>query len=252
MQLVDTHAHLEEIEDLEHALTKARASSVIAIIAVGSDHKSNQKVLQLAQVYKGFVYAALGLHPWYIGDAETDRCLDFIEANIDKAVAIGEVGLDYHKRVREQAEKDLQKSVLRKLLKIANDHQKPALIHSRYAWQDALNLVTEAGIEKVVFHWYTGPSHTLLDIISHDYFLSATPAIEYHDEHRRAIKETPPKRLLLETDAPVVYGRGRDFEYQSKPADVLRTIKSLTELTGMSEARLARTTTDNALRLFRL
>ncbi len=156
-QLIDTHAHLEEIAGLEEAIVKARATGIIAIIAVGSDYESNQKVLELAQTHKGFVYPALGWHPCRLEISAIDHNLAFIEANIDKAIALGEVGLDYHKRVRAIAEKDLQKSVLKQLLKIAKTHKKPAIIHSRYSWRDALSIVEEAQIEKAVFHWYTGP-----------------------------------------------------------------------------------------------
>lgn len=251
-QLIDTHAHLEEIDDLEPALADARSANIVAIVAVGSDYASNQKVLQLAQDYQGFVYPALGWHPWHIRDSDIERSLAFIEANIDRAVAIGEVGLDYHKKVRAAADKDLQKRVFGEILKIAKAHEKPVIIHSRYAWRDAFSLVAEAQTERAVFHWYTGTSSVLRDIISQGYFLSATPAIEYHEEHRRAIKETPLERLFLETDSPVVYGRGREFEYASRPADIARALPSVADLKGVSQAQIAAITTQNALSFFRL
>ncbi|MFC2066318.1 TatD family hydrolase [Chloroflexota bacterium] len=251
-RIIDTHAHLEEIPELEQALEEAKSANIIAIVSVGSDYESNQKVLQLARDYRGFVYPALGLHPWNLKDSEIDRDLAFIEANIDKAVAIGEIGLDYHKKVRARAEKDLQKQVLRELLKIAGTHQKPALIHSRYAWRDAFILVDEAQIEKAVFHWYTGTSSVLRDIVSQGYFISATPAVEYHDEHRRAVKEIPLERLLLETDSPVTYKRGSEFEYESRPADILRALRGVSGLKGVSESQIAEAATDNALRFFSL
>jgi len=248
--LIDTHAHLDEIENLEPVIAEARSAGVTAIIAVGSDRESNQKILRLAELYSGFVYPALGWHPWYITEAETDANLQFIEAHIDKAVAVGEVGLDYHKRVRARAEKDLQKRVLGEVLRIAGAHKKPAIIHSRYAWRDALDSVEEARVEKAVFHWYTGTSSVLRDIISQGYFISATPAVEYHEEHRRAVKEVSPERMLLETDSPVVYRRGSEFEYESRPADVVRSLRGAAGLKGMSEAEVAGVTTANALGLF--
>ena len=250
LRLVDTHAHLEEIENLEQVLQEAKSAGVIAIIAVGQDYDSNQKVLQIARDHKGFVHAALGLHPWAIREAEINRNLEFIEANIDAAVAIGEVGLDYHKRVRENAEKGLQKYVLAEVLKIAKRYNKPASVHSRYAWRDAFDVVKESELEKVVFHWYTGTTSVLRDIIQSGYYLSATPAIEYHEEHRRAVRETPLENLLLETDSPVVYRRGTEFEYECRPADVLRSLKVAAELKGVSQARIGEVTTDNAAKLF--
>lgn len=249
-RLIDTHAHLDEIENFDQAISEARSAGVIAIIAVGSDYKSNEKILNIAQVHNEFVYPALGLHPWNLKLSEIDRNLEFIEAHIDEAVAMGEIGLDYHKRVRAIAEKDTQRSVLKQLLAIARQYRKPVSIHSRYAWRDSLALVEEAQVKKVVFHWYTGPSSVLRDIVSQGYFVSATPAVEYHEEHRRAIKEIPLERLLLETDSPVVYGRGREFEFEARPAAVLRTLKGVAALRGVSETQVAEVTTQNAVKLF--
>ena len=250
LRLTDTHAHLDEIEDLEKAISEAKEAGLTAIIAVGSDIGSNQKVLELAEQYSDFVYPALGLHTWYIKETEIDSQLEFIETNIDKAVGVGEIGLDYHKRVRAVADKDLQKRVLNGLLKIAAKHDKPALIHSRYAWKDAFNAVDGAGLEKAVFHWYTGTSSVLREIIAHGYYISVTPAVGYHEEHRRAVKEAPLGQLLLETDCPVTYGRGSDHEFTASPADVRRSLKTAAELKKMSEEEIAAATTENAERLF--
>jgi TatD DNase family protein len=251
-QLIDTHVHLEEIENVEQIINDARRANIVAIVAVGSGFASNQIVLSLAETYQGLVYPALGLHPWNLAEEDLELSRQFIEANIDKAVAIGEIGLDYDKRVRARADKDRQKDAFRQVLRIARAHAKPVLVHSRYAWRDALDLVSETQAEKAVFHWYTGTSSVLRDIISRGYFISATPAVEYHEEHRRAVKEAPLERLLLETDSPVVYQRGTAFEYKSRPTDVLRSLRGTSRLIGMDEAQLAEQTTANAIKFFGL
>lgn len=249
-RLIDTHAHLDEMEGIEQVLVEAGKAGLVAIVAVGSNLESNKKVLELTTIHEKFVYPALGWHPWFIREAEIDANLDFIEFNIDRAVAIGEVGLDYHKRVRAAADKGLQKQVLGEILKIAKAHDKPALVHSRYAWRDALDAVLDARLEKAVFHWYTGTSSVLRDIVARGYYLSVTPAVEYHEEHRRAVKEVPLERMLLETDAPVVYGRGGENEFTSSPVDVLRSLKGAASIKAVSEAKIAEVTTQNAARLF--
>ncbi|MGD1118010.1 MAG: TatD family hydrolase [Dehalococcoidales bacterium] len=248
-QIIDTHAHLDEIENLDVVLEQAKKAGIIGVIAVGQDLASNVKTLEIAARYPGFVYPALGLHPWNIREPEIDACLEFIEANVSKAVGIGEVGLDYHKRVRAAADKDLQKRVLKELLQIAGENDKPVLIHSRYAWRDAYEMVREAGLAKAVFHWYTGTSGVLRDIIESSYYISVTPAVEYHEEHRRAVKETPLSQLLLETDSPVVYARGREGEFKATPADTARSLKGAAALKGLSEREIAEATTENAKRL---
>jgi len=252
-RLIDTHAHLDEIESLDLVLKEAKGNGVIAIVAVGSDLESNVKTLEISQKYRSFVYPALGLHPWQLANLRSlqlDDNLQFIERNIAAAVAVGEIGLDYHKRLVKAASKELQKDVLKHLLDLAKKYNKPAIIHSRYAWRDSLQLVQDIGMGKAVFHWFTGFSSVLKDIITSGYFISATPATEYHEEHRRAVKETPLDSLLLETDCPVTYGR--EVKYKSKPADVVKSLKATAQLKGVHEAAVAEQTTKNAINFFAL
>jgi TatD DNase family protein len=253
LKVIDTHAHLDELEELEPALDKAKEAGVIAVVAVGSNHQSNQKVMEISLSYPSFVYPALGLHPWELGNLEShqfDAALQFIEERAAEIIAIGEIGLDYDKRVIKAASKGLQQEALKRLLALAKEHAKPAIIHSRYAWKDSFELVREAGIKKAVFHWFTGFSSVLRDILDAGYFISATPAAEYHEEHRRAIKETPLEKLLLETDCPVTYGR--EVRYRSQPADLLRSLKAAAALKGMDEVNMAEQTTRNATNFFGL
>jgi TatD DNase family protein len=252
-KLIDTHAHLDELKNLDLVLEEAKEAGIIAIVAVGSNHQSNIKTLEISQKHSRFVYPALGLHPWELGNlgtTEIDDNLLFIEQNISSAIAVGEIGLDYDKRVLKAASKELQKEVLGRLLNIAKKYAKPAIIHSRYAWKDALHLIQDIGMDKAVFHWFTGFSSVLKGIIEGGYFVSATPAAEYHEEHRRAIKEAPLPKLLLETDCPVTYGRAE--RYESQPADILRGLGAVSQLKGITEAAIAKQTTRNAISLFSL
>ena len=248
-RLVDSHAHLEELEDLGSAIERARESGVVAIVAVGSDYESNAAVLDIAAKYNGLVYPALGLHPDRLCEVTQalQRHLQFIEDNLKDAVAIGEVGLDYHKRVVAMSSKELQKEVFRTILALARRHSKPVRIHSRYAWRDCFTLTKDAKVERAVFHWYTGPTNVLKEILDLGYSVSATLAAEYHAEHRRAVKEAPLQQLLLETDSPVFY-RG----HQAEPADVTRSLEAAADLKGLPPQTVAEKTTQNAIDLYRM
>jgi TatD DNase family protein len=252
-KLIDTHVHLDELENIELAFEEARGEGIIAMVAVGSDYESNTKILELSQKYNSFVFPALGLHPWQltkIGPYEVDNTLLYIEQNITTAVAIGEIGLDYHQRLVEVVPKEIQKEVLLRLLKLAKRYDKPVIIHSRYAWEDAFLMAREVGVDKAVFHWFTGSTSVLNSIIGSGYFISATPAAEYHEEHRRAVKSVPIDHLLLETDSPVTYGR--KVRYRASPADVVKSLTAATELTGVNQTIIAEKTTQNAITLFSL
>jgi len=252
-QLIDTHAHLEELNNLELVFDEARENGVIAIVAVGSDYESNVKVLELSEKYPSFVYPALGLYPWQLsklGLIEVEKIEQFIEQNIKKTVAIGEIGLDYHKQLLKAVSKELQKKVFKRLLEIAKRYDKPVIIHSRYAWKDAFLLTRDVNIKKAVFHWFTGPSSVLGSIISNDYYISATPAAAYHEEHQRAVKAVPLEHLILETDSPVTYGR--EARYSAKPSDIVRSLRAAAQLRGINQAIIAEESTRNAIALFTL
>jgi TatD DNase family protein len=251
--MIDTHAHLEELDDLEFAISDAMESGLEAIIAVGSNISSNQKIAAICKRYPNFVYPAFGLHPLELGELDTlniDRTITFIEENIHDIVALGEIGLDYDKRVLKKASKDLQREAFARLAKISVKYNKPVSIHSRYSWKDCFDIVSSAGVKKAIFHWFTGPDNILQDILAAGYFISCTPAAEYHDEHRRIIKQTPLEQLLLETDCPVVYGR--EIRYCSKPSDIVRSLGAVSLLKDMNPADVSRQTTNNAKLIFNI
>ena len=233
------------------ALQEALAAGVVAVVAVGMDYDSNSQVLELATRHKGVVHAALGLHPWQLAGkvrADVERILRQIEDNLGRAVAVGEVGLDYDKHVLAGASREQQQSILRDVLTIAARHGKPVSVHSRYAWRDALDSVGRSGVRAAAFHWYTGPSSVLAGILRGGYTVSITPAVEYHAEHRRMARQAPAGNLMLETDCPVRYGL--ETKYASAPKDVQRALAAAANIKRMDVAVLAEQTTQNALRFF--
>ncbi len=253
MELIDTHAHLDGYEDIETVMDAARAAGLGAILAVGMDMPSNARTLELAGWYPGFVYPAIGWYPSNLEPAAVDENLRYLEANIVNAVAVGEIGLDYMARIKSKVPKEFQREVLTELLEIAKSHGKPALLHTRYAWKDGVHIAGVIGLEKAVFHSFTGPSSVLGEIIEAGYYVSVTPAVAYNREMQRVVRETPLDRLLLETDCPVVFTERRTGnEPPATPADVLKTLRIVVELTGTPEDEIAAATTANAKRLLGL
>lgn len=250
LDLIDTHAHLEDIKDLEGAIKRAAEVGIIAVIAVGSDYESDLWVIRESWRYAAEnlkIYPALGLHPWGLNPAKIKKTIAFIEKNIDKVVALGEVGLDYwYKDVRKnESKREIQRKVFRKILSIANKNNKPLSIHSRGAWMDCVNMVIEADVKKAVFHWFSGPIETLKKILDYGYYVSATPAAAYSKEHRKIIARTPLENIILETDSPVVYA-GEPAE----PAHIIKALNAVAELKKEKASVVAEKTTENAKQIF--
>jgi TatD DNase family protein len=252
MELIDTHAHLEDIERLDEALERAEKAGVTAIVTMGADQKSNRWALDESKKHgrlKLKIYPAVGIHPSWIDVSRVDADLKLIEENISKVVAVGEIGLDYwYKPVRKDEEKKaLQRDTFRRLLEIAKKHDKPVSIHSRGAWTDCVNMSMETGIEKAVFHWFSGSLDELKRLLEMDYCVSATPAVAYSREHRAIVEKAPLERLLLETDSPVAYQGS-----PSEPAHVLKALSIVAELKKEKCENVAEKTTENAKTIFGL
>lgn len=248
IRLVDCHAHLEEVEEPEAAIQKAGKSGVAFIVAVGMDLESNRRVLSLSGPHgEVTVLPALGIHPWSLQAGDPEDGLAFIERNIDRAVAIGEAGLDFWLKEarKDPLQRKRQEEVFRRLLILAREFSKPVIIHARGAWEECLHLAAEGRVPMAIFHWFSGPLDVLDKVLEHGYMISATPAAHHSEKHRNALRKAPMERILLETDCPVSY-EGR----KSEPADVVRTLQAVARIKQLPEAEVAKVTTGNALRLF--
>jgi TatD DNase family protein len=243
LELIDTHAHLDEIQDMPGALERARDVGIRAVVAVGSDLRSNEKILELAGRFPDFVLPALGLHPWRLATDDLEANLLLIEREIPNCVALGEVGLDF----AIDTPREKQEEILSRILAVAVRMNKPVLLHARRAWDEALTLIKRYRLKKAVFHWYSGPGDVLEGIFTAGYLISATPAAAYSDRHRQAIRSAPLNRLLLETDAPEPY-RGK----RSEPKDLLISLSAASELHEKTKEEVAAETFRNAVEFFEL
>ena len=235
---IDTHAHLDRVS--EDALARASAGGLGAVVGVGMDLVSNRRIMELAASLPKMVWPALGAHPWNLGPDWPEN-LAYIRANLSAAVAVGEVGLDY----RVKVDKKLQQRVFAEVLSLAVSFAKPVLVHSRYSQERCLQMLLAGGVERAVFHWYSGPLDILDRILDAGYHISATPSLAASPPHRAALAHAPLNRILVETDAPEEH-QGR----ASEPADALTTIDLLAELRGRPAEEIAALTTRNALQFF--
>ena len=241
--LIDGHAHLDRIDDIEGTLEQARRAGVKQVIGVGMDTESNRETLALAERFPEMIIPAIGYHPWEVREDEIAPTLAFIESHLKACIALGEVGLDYKAKVK----KPLQKRVFAELLNLSRKMAKPVIVHCRFSHERCHQMVSEASLEKVVFHWYSGPLDILDRLLADGFFISATPALAYSPPHRAAVARAPLDRILIETDAPVKY-QGK----VSEPADLRDTLRELSRIKNVPENELASTTTENARRFFNI
>jgi TatD DNase family protein len=246
--VIDTHAHLDALEDAAGALVRAREAGVSRVITIGTGIESCRAALALANEHEG-VYAALGIDPHQAATGEAARAGELRDLLGDgRAVAVGEAGLDYHYGADAKAE---QRRLFEAQLALAGELRLPVVVHTRSANDDTAAILRGHG-GTVVMHCFSEPG-LLADGLERGWYFSFAGNVTYPkaSELREAAAAVPADRILAETDSPYLAPqplRGRPNE----PAHVVHTVAALAAARGEDAAELAARIDANADAAFRL
>jgi len=256
VQLIDTHAHLDEdsfSEDLDDVIARAIESGVIAMVAVATTASNSLATIELAARVPN-VFASVGIHPNYAAQARPGDW-ELVEelAASPKVVAIGETGLD---RYWDHTPFEIQLDYFRRQIELARSRSLPFIVHCREAEADVVTVLREeaaSGSLKGVMHSFCGSEETLQVALEVGLHISFAGMVTFkkNESLRQLAKDIPLDRLLVETDSPYLAPlphRGK----RNEPSFVKHTAESLAEAHGMTLNEIAAITTDNARRLFGL
>jgi TatD DNase family protein len=242
--VIDTHAHLDALDDPVAALARARAAGVERVIAIGSGLASARATRQLAAREDG-VFVAIGIHPHQAAD---DESIAELRELLDGAVAVGEIGLDFY---RDYAPRDVQRRVFEAQLELAAELGKPVIVHSRDADEETAHILDGFG-GSVIMHCFSAPE--LLPVaLDRGYYVSFAGNVTYPKAQalRDAAARVPADRLLAETDCPYLAPqpvRGK----RNEPAYLVHTVAALADMRGEDEDELAQQIDANAVAAFSL
>ena len=255
--LVDTHAHPMDSElasDLPGLIARARKAGVVAIVCVGYDLASSEAAVDLAR-REAMCFAAVGIHPNYVGQAkDTDlRCVEELAAD-PKVVAIGETGLDYFRKLSEPAQ---QRDWFREHLALARKLSLPIVVHNRDADDDTLTILSswsrapEPRRPSGVLHCFSGDVALMERGLRAHMMVSFAGPVTY--KNARALPDVavavPADAYVTETDSP--YLAPHPFRgSKNEPARVRLIAERLAGLRGSSIEQIASETSQNAVTLF--
>jgi TatD DNase family protein len=246
--VIDTHAHLDALEDAPAAVARARAAGVTRVVTIGAGVESCRAVLRLAGTLDGVV-AALGIDPHQAGTGEAGRLDELRELLAEPGVvAVGECGLDYHYGADRKPE---QRALFEEQLALAAELGLAVVVHTREANEDT-EAILRAHDGTVVMHCFSEPG--LLDAaLDRRWYVSFAGNVTYPKaaDLRAAAAAVPGDRILAETDSPYLAPqpvRGRTNE----PAYVLHTLGTLAEARAEDPDALAAQIDANATAAFRL
>lgn len=255
MELVDTHAHLDDERlqpQLDVLLADAQAVGIVAVISIGTTAATSQAAIRLADQYE-MVSAAVGIQPNYCGEVQ-DGDWDRIEqlARHQQAVAIGETGLD---RYWDDVPLDQQRDFFDRHLRLAQQVGLPFVVHMRDCQEDVLEMLRDArrrGPLRGVMHSYTGDLAGALECVELGMHLSFAGMLTYKksDALRDVAQRVPPDRLLIETDSPYLSPHPHRSVRPNHPAMVIHTAECLAGVRGLSLKQLADLTRNNSRDVF--
>ncbi len=262
MRFFDSHAHYwdsrfeEELgkEETDALLSSLLANEVPRIVNVATSPETALLTVSQAQKYDGML-TALGIHP---SDCQQLRSIDDALLSIEgmlkdprsKAVALGEIGLDYH---YEDTQKEKQQLYFREQLKLAERLALPVVIHDRDAHGDILRILSEFPSVSGILHSYSGSAEMAKELIGLGYYISFSGTVTFKNAERvrKVASALPPDRLLIETDCPYLSPdpyRGR----LNHSGRLSLTLAALASAVGIEAEAYAETVYQNTLRAYRL
>ena len=251
LMLIDSHAHLDDRAfAADRAAVIARChEGAIGVVTIGADLASSREAVRLAGRHRG-IWATVGVHPH---DAKTVNAdvLAELEALADRAVGVGEIGLDYY---RDLSPRPVQRRAFGEQLDLARRLDLPIAIHDRESTDDLLAILREGGgAYRGVIHSFLADRSLAETFLAMGFHLGIGGPITFPKRGalRAAVRAIPIDRVLLETDAPYltpVPYRGR----RNEPSYVRYVAEAIAEAKGLDPAEVAARTTDNAARLFSL
>ena len=282
--LIETHAHLDYPDfahDLDDVLRRAKDAGVKRIITIGTSVESSRRAIALAEKYHA-VYAAIGVHPTYVEEAEEDVFTPLRElAKNPRVVAIGETGLDYHRlpsekvakekqvqvmsalrtetdeeieaQIRDGAYKSKQASLFQQQLDLAVELGLNAVIHQRDAWEDTLKIMQPyTGKLRGVFHCFGGSLDQANEVLDLDHLVSFTGIVTFKNGAavREVAAQVPLWKFMVETDCPYLAPapfRGK----RSEPAHVRIVAETIAAARQVPLKEIAEITTETAEKFFR-
>jgi len=282
--LIETHAHLDYPDfanDLEDVIRRAAEAGVTRIITIGTSVESSRRAIDLAEKYPA-VYAAIGVHPTFVEEAEEDVFTPLRElAKHPRVVAIGETGLDYHQlpsekvakekqvqvmtalrtetdeeieaQIRDGAYKSNQASLFQQQLDLAVELGLNAVIHQRDAWEDTLKIMEPyMGKLRGVFHCFGGSLDQANEVFSLDHLVSFTGIVTFKNGAavREVAAQIPLWKFMVETDCPYlapVPFRGKRCE----PAHTRIVAETIAAARAVPLEEIAEATTETAEKFFR-
>lgn len=226
---------------------RAQRAGVVGVVVSAIEPQFYPRAIELMERFPGFVWVTLGLHPPRSSPQMVSRCVALIREHADRIVGVGEVGLDYY-WVKDSRQREYQQEALVQFLRLAGELDLPLVVHSREAENDAMAVLRREQAVRVHLHCFSSPDH-VADAAAQKWFISVPTSVVARLRTQRVAESVPLANMLLETDAPYLAPVPNQ---RNEPSNLPKAATKIAELKSTTPEAVAKTTTENALTLFRL
>lgn len=251
--IFESHAHYDDEafdSDRSELLSQCQNQGIEYIVNVSASLGSVKSTLALAEEYP-FIYAAVGIHPDEVGELNEENFAWLKEqCRHPKAVAVGEIGLDYY---WDKENHETQKYWFGRQLDLAKELELPIIVHSREACADTLEEIKKAHSPKLkgVIHCFSYAPETAREYLEMGYYIGIGGVVTFKNAKKlkEVVKMLPPERILLETDCPYLApepNRGK----RNSSLNLPYVAAAVAELKGMETEEVIRITNENARKLY--
>ncbi|MFX1250220.1 MAG: TatD family hydrolase [Promethearchaeota archaeon] len=258
MELIDSHAHIvppwfNKDERIKQIKQKAQEQGVKYIVNCAINPTQYDFAIDLAKKQQNFL-VKLGIAPQGIErpGMNIEDAFKGIEKYIKEIVAIGEIGLDYH-WIKDTEGRKKQEEIFIRAIQLANNHNKPIVIHSRKAEQECINILKKHAKVDVVLHCFAGTLSQGMESLDHGWVISIPTAVTNRRKHRELARKIPLESLIIETDSPFLAPTPYvSAKTKNEPAFVIYAAKSISELKNTPIEDVAAETFRTTKRIFKL
>ncbi len=245
--MIDTHAHIlsEYYDNIDELISMLKDKNVLCVLNASSNYKEALEIIEMSKKYNDFILPVIGIHPESIQDKDNlDKIEELIKNN--KIYAIGEIGLDYY-WVKDNKEE--QKELFIRQIKLAQKYNLPIVVHTRDSIQDTFDILKEHRVKGVI-HAYSGSVEMAREFIKLGYKLGIGGVLTFKNSKLyEVIEKIDLEDIVLETDSPYLTPepyRGK----QNNPSNVYYVAKKIAEIKNVSIDTVIKITTSNATMLF--
>ena len=253
--IFESHAHYDDEAfdvDRKELLLSMPEKGISHIVNVSASVESLNANKALMEKYP-FIYGAFGIHPDEIGDLNDQVIVDMRKlCKLEKAVAIGEIGLDYY---WDKEKHDLQKQWFERQMELAREEKMPVIIHSREAAADTLEMAKslKAGDIGGIVHCFSYGVEMAREYLDMGLYIGIGGVVTFKNAKKlkEVVEYAPLERLLLETDCPYL----APAPYRGKRNSSLLIpyiAEAIAEIKGVDVNTVVATTHANAMRVFKL